>query len=281
VQQQTYPYFVQNELDLPDRSIINAIVFDAAIASASGSLLLWGAINLGTWFFFRADNMAMFTRINAPDGTFDLFLYGGGVIGACMLIFGAVGATTKTVITGWLDGLSLLGVGIWNLLHDILLADAIRPYGYKMEQPGTLWLMLGVSQLVWGGKQLHRFSTMGTKPIGVTSEVKTAASKKLKEMIKLAGDPAAGRLKFSITCRHNFPFFNETTDHYTMWLMKDRALCLEHDMKRVIQFERVSLKSKNFQGSVIPLVDTNGCTWRLAFEKTSLAPFAAWATHGP
>lgn len=163
-QKQTEAHEVDYSLnlqELPEDRLLRSILLDKATTGAIRSLLIWGMINLGVWYMFYEDTMSTLSKIKTPPGTFDTFIYGGAVIGICMLVFGMLGAVTRSSIVGWLDGISLLVVGVWNICHDFGLADAVRPYGYTMKQPSTIWIMLGIGQLVWGGEAEFSIHELG------------------------------------------------------------------------------------------------------------------------
>jgi hypothetical protein len=268
--------YTQNLRELPDERLLRAVLLDKAVAGATGSLLAWGAINLGAWFIFREDMMSTFGKMSAPPGTFDTLMYGGAVIGVCMLIFGIIGTVTRTPITGWLDSLSMFVVGGWNIVHDFLLSDAVKPYGYKVE-PSTLFIVLGCAQIGWGGKQLFRFVSLGARPAGIDPAEKKAAREKLVQLLKSPASAISGRLKFSISTQ-TFPFFTQKTEAFTMWLLPDKAYCLEVGLNRVLEFERKPVLGRQFTTARVSLEDSQGFTREVTFELSSLPAFNRWAS---
>ena len=257
---------------LPDDLLLKAILFNKAIAGAIGSLLFWGIINLGAWFFFKPDMTSVFRRINAPAGTFDILLYGGAVISITMLIFGLAGVATRTRIIGWMDGVSLLFIGGWNLAHDFLLMSVVKSYGYTIEKPGTFWIILGIVQIIWGARQLLRFKSPGGMPSGIKSNAKNNTREKLRRMVQTPVSRKTGRLKFSITC--GFPFHRKK--YFTMWLLPHKAFCLENGLNEYFEIERKALRGEYFSDLRVVIKDRNNITRKLDFKASSLSGFNSW-----
>jgi hypothetical protein len=237
------------------------------VTKAISSLFIWGAINLGTWAFFKDATISNLSQIHAPSGTFNTFIYGGAILGVCMLIFGIIGFATRTSIIGWLNGSSLLVVGIWNIVHDFFLADAIRPYGATLteSQPGDIsgiaFIVLGIAQLIWGGKQLFRIGMLGSKPDDINSVAKDEVHANLVKLINSPENPEAGQLKFSITS--GISFFQKT-ERFTMLLLPEKAYCLENGLGHSLVFDRQSFLNRSiFQPKI--LFNTNASL--LAFNE--------------
>ena len=274
--------YSHNLQELPEDRMLRAVVLEKAITRASGSLFVWGIINLCAWYFFREQQASLFDKINAPAGTFDTFIYGGAYIGGCMLAFGVFGAITRTSIVGWLDGLSLLGVGAWNIMHDFLLYDAVKPYGYTVK-PIIVFIMLGIGQLIWGGKQIFHFSCLGFKPSGVDSAAKAQAHKLLLQSLHLPASAATGRIKFAIITSQSFPIYTTKTESFTMWLLPDRAVCLENSLKHFFEIDRAPLRGKQFKSMdstahFVKLLfsDRNTITRPLLFDAEGIQALNAW-----
>ncbi len=268
--------YAQNLQELPNSSVIKAIIIDNAISRAIGSLCVWGAINLGAWFYFKEDIMSTFGKINAPAGTFNTLIYGGAVIGICMIIFGVIGVATRSSIVGWLNGISLLVVGGWNVAHDFILIAALKPYGYTVDSSGPhFWIILGIAQLIWGGKQLFQFGAFGKRPTSIPPSAKVDAQEKLKQIMMSPASPDTGRLKFSISSQ-SFPFFIQKTEEFTMWLLPERAYCLENGLNRFLEFERHELMNKQFSKQKVGISDIHGMVQNIVFDESSLSAFNKW-----
>jgi hypothetical protein len=192
-----------------------------------------------------------------------------------MLVFGVLGAVTRSSIVGWLDGIALLVVGGWNVVSDFLLADAIRPYGYTIKQPSTIWIYLGIGQLIWGGKQLFRFSNLGAKPRGIDSTAKAQARNKLQETLKAPASPQTGRIKLSITTTHYFPY-RVKTERFTMWLLPEKAYCLEDSLSWFFEIDRQAHQGRRFDGETVEVMDTNGSDRKLALDAASREAVNEW-----
>ncbi len=257
---------------LPGDLLLKAILSDKAVTGAVGSLLFWGIINLAAWFYFKQDMMSALIGINAPDDAFNTLLYGGAVISISMLVLGLAGVAARTRIICWMDGISLLVLGIWNLAHNFLLTAALKPYGYTIENPGVFWIILGIIQIIWGIRQLLRFKSSGAMPPGITSTVKNNTREKLRRMVQTPVSIKKGRLKFSIT--GGFPFHKKK--HFTMWLLPHKALCIENELNDYFEIVRKSLRGGYFADKRVVINDSNNITRKLEFEPSSLSGFNNW-----
>ncbi len=149
-------------------------------------------------------------------------------------------------------------------------------------KPTTAFLMLGAAQIIWGIRQLFWFSVLGTRPASVSPAVKSQALAALRAAIGSAPDPANGRLKVSITSQ-SFPFFVETTRHYTMWLVSDAATCVANRLNHSFQVEHKTYAGKQFVSNnpavplcVIGLSDSNGIVRKIAFSNDGLSALNKW-----
>jgi len=219
------------------------------------SLFIWGGINLMTWFSDYQKTHEQFNQIQAPPGTFTWYIYGGLVISLMMLAFGLLGQITKSTLVGYLDGIALITVGLWNISFQLFLDDAVKPYGLKVVGwkigDFTIWQMLGFLQCIWGLAQIYRFWRFGFHPRGLNEAVKTEASKKLQEIVQAIPSPDAGRFKlilgkkdfFDNLIMGNFIRFGT----YTVWLMPDKAFCLEDELRDFFVYKRKSLVGRKFE----------------------------------
>lgn len=230
----------RNLQNIPPVEIIRSIVRDKAIGRAINSLLLWGVINLVAWFFLGADMRMTLSKLSYHGSKFTVFIYGGAFIGGIMLLFGLFGAITRLSIVGWLDGLSLIGVGLWNLVHDFALIAALQPYGYTIKGSFAPWIILGTAQVGWGIKQLFRFSLFGLKPKAVDALKKSQGKERLQLLLKEPSDPEHGRLKFVITEKSYIfsTIFRDKQFNYTGWLLQDRVFCIADNISHFFEFNR-------------------------------------------
>lgn len=148
--------------DIP-LAAIRSISKNGAVRGAVGSLVAWGAINLLACYFLGRDNVDLLNTLSNPSVEVKIVVYGGAIIGATMLSFAIIGAITGAALTILLDGLSLIGVGGWNLIHDVFANAALKPYGYHIQgNSSPIWYILGISQLVWGFRQIGHFEMVSS-----------------------------------------------------------------------------------------------------------------------
>lgn len=285
--------YARNLQDIPDDNLLRSIVIDKAIWGAVASLFAWGVINLGAWYFLSDSQNSTLRELqaSAPPGTFDIFIYGGLVIGGVMLLFGLLGMALRNRLVGWLNGIALIGLGIWNLTHDAMLNNAVQPYGHSVGDTSPIWYILGIAQIGWGVKEIYRFSTLGPKPVGIARDEKKAARAKLSLALKASARPESGRLKFILTTSQGIPFGSQKTEHFTMWLLPDRAFCLENGFGQYFEIERASLRGKRFSSGtlnakgkkVVPPIeaaDKTGKVRKLPLDSASVEAVNEWLRLG-
>ncbi len=191
-------HFVSNN-DTPSitLSAIEVITKNGAVKGAIISLSVWGTINLGAWYILGRNNLDFLAKINNPSPDLQIVFYGSAIIGLIMLLFAAIGVITRAAFTISLNGLSLIGVGVWNLIFDEFANSSLRPYGYIINSDtSTIWYVLGVSQLVWGFRQLARFDMVSLWANAKCSSSEVVSTKKyLTSLMKESERFEHGRIK--------------------------------------------------------------------------------------
>ena len=256
--------FVRNAAELPADAALRAALVQSVVRGALASLLAWGALNSGMWSFARQGMVEMMEKVNAPPGRFDLFLYGGAALSAFMVAAGLLGAVWRSWHIALVDGVVLIIIGAWNVLHDIMLSSALEPYGYRLNLSGgmsTIWIMVGIGQVVWGVKRLLNLGRIGASPKGLDRASVAEAGRKLMEMLQAPAQSADGRLKLSITKQEMFPIVREVTRQYTMWLLPDRAYCLESDLSGFADFPRKNSRGATISDGMVTLTADGGSRW--------------------
>lgn len=227
---------------------IQAVAQDGAALAAAKSLAAWGVINVGAWFLLGAENRGFLSRLANPTVSIYLLLYGGLVLGVAMLAFSALGYRTRLPATISVDGLALIGVGIWNIVHDFVAIGALRPYGYTIEKPATVWVVLGLCQLVWGSRQLSRSRRIlaWRAPQLTTAEVQQLRGH-LQAFVVMAEDPETGIVAASTT--EEQPFTGglvKRTTRYTGRLLEDCALMVASKLDDCFMIDRKAMGNASF-----------------------------------
>jgi len=245
--------YIQNAGELPETRIINAILRDKSIPTASESLLVWGSINLMMWFVQYGKIVALLSKIGALSGTFTFFIYGGCVIAVGMLAFGIFGQVTKSTLVGYLNGIALVAAGLWNLNFDNALDNAVRLYGYELIEKGfNIFEVLGLFQCIWGLLQIYGFWRFGFQPRGINKAVKNDALAKLQEITRSPAKPEAGRFKLTIptsSLQLLLPGVRRGGT-YTVWLLPYKACCLHDNLDDYFEYDRRAMAGLQFNGSV-------------------------------
>ncbi len=243
--------YIQNAREFPGKNIINAILCEKSIPTASESLLIWGAINLLTWFVQYGKIIELLRRINALNGTFSFF-YGGCVIAVCMLVFGVFGQVTKITLVGYLNGIVLVTVGLWNLNFDNMLDNAVRASGYTLIEKGfNIFDIVALLQCFWGLLQIFNFWRFGFQP-GINKAVKDGALPKLQEITRSPAKPDIGRFKFTMPASL-FQSFIPGIRHggsYTVWLLPYKACCLHDKLEDYFEYDRRAVAGHQFNETV-------------------------------
>lgn len=122
--------------------------------------------------------------------------------------------------------------------------------------------------------------SLGAKPSGIAPAAKAEVRAKLQEILQAPANPTTGRLKLRITTMQYFPIFTAKTEGFTMWLLPDRAYCLEDSLNRFFEIDRESLRGKQFTGQIVAVEDRHAISRMLELESASLQAFNEWLRVG-
>jgi hypothetical protein len=292
----TRAVYDKNAKELPEKRIIRAVVLDKSIPTSIKSLLIWGGINFTTSLGYYQETHEQFISMQAPPGTFTVFLYGGLVIGLIMIGFGILGQITKSALVGYLNGIALITVGIWNVIFQDSLDAAVKPYGYVVNvwKIGVfpVWQIVGILQCLWGIAQIYRFLRFGFYPIGLKQAVRTDALIKLQDIIVQSPKPSVGRFKLKLLQSNRLLdslFDSLVVGHfikfgtYTVWLLPDKAFCIEDGLEDYFVYYRQSLVGKKFEGLAVDHVGNERInipnrvlTSKISLNHKALEAFNEW-----
>lgn len=247
---------------LPDITLssIMTIAKNGATKGAAGSLAAWGAINLGIWYFLGSENRAILGRLPNPSNELQFLIYGSAFIGLVMLSFAAVAALTKAAFTIIMDGLSLVGVGAWNIFHDFFALSALRPYGYTIEKPSTLWIILGICQLVWGFRQFKHYARVSSWTGAVSNPEETEDVRKyLLSINKGAENYENKRITASTTIKGPLGIgFFDTTISYFGWFAGEHLLLMSKQMNDFLLIERKAASAATYGKGIMDVMTDKG-----------------------
>ena len=235
-----------NQISNITLSAIKVISKNGAVKDAIGSLVIWGAINLGAWFLLGREDLHILEGISNPSTDIKIVFYGGAIIGSIMLAFAALGAITMATFTVLLDGISLVGVGAWNLIHDIFANSALKPYGYFIQgNKSPIWYILGVSQLVWGFRQFGHFNRVSSwsEASCPPSELDNAKNS-LKALSKEPENIEHGRLGAAMT--HKGFLFGNKTVQYFGWFSGEHLIFMSTGMNDYILLTKADVSKATF-----------------------------------
>lgn len=258
-------------------SKIQSVAKDGKVLGAAGSLALWGVINIGAWFLLGSENREFLTRIttNISDDIFFL-IYGGLILGALMFAFAVIGFFTRISATIILDGLSLMAIGVFNIIHDFVAVSALRPYGYTIEKPNTMWIIFGACQLVWGYRQLSSFGRMTSwTPSRLPSMEMKELKKHLKKFVGMAESIDSKIVKASITLQGPFgmDFMSQTT-YYTGIMIHDSIRMISNNLDDCFIIHRPELNRTKL--SEIVNLEIEGTSRNLVVSPLSVTMLKQW-----
>ena len=268
----------ENHALLPPIDVIKAVVSTSASRGATHSLLFWGVINLGAWLLLESNYRSTLLSLPNPGIEIYFLAYSGALIGGLMLSFALLGFVTRHSSIVLLNGLSLLGVGLWNIFGDFFAVSALKPYGYTIE-PGTmpLWILLGILQTVWGGRGINRYFSSRQRHDGIEKSEVKRAEEILKNLVKEKPSLETGVLELTTSSSGWLLFHQPRT--YSARLMLEQAICIRKDLGDFFVIEKKTAHQLKWQtNSVVELIDEAGKKRRVVFADSSFEIFKTWTS---
>lgn len=232
-------------------SRIQSVSRDESVQRAVNSLALWGVINIGVWFFLGKENREFLNSFTLT-GEIYFLLYGGLIIGLTMFAFSFIGFVTRSSATIIFDGVSLIAVGIFNILYDFIAISALKEYGYIIDKPNTIWIILGLSQIVWGYRQLSFFGRLsGWKPAKLRkSEIHEIKKTLGSNFINQLENNRTGILKATISFKGPFGMdFMSETNNYTGKIIENCIIMVSSKFNDCFIIEQESFRHAEFDES--------------------------------
>ena len=262
--------------------VMRNIALLGAVKRAILSLLAWGGINLVAWCLLGGETREFLARLSHPSAGIYFLMYGGAVIGATLLAFAALGAITRMSFIVILDGLALIGIGIFNITNDFIAMAALRPHGYTVEEPSIFWVMLGVCQLIWGGRELKRFGTIAAWPrTKVNSHEREAVKEVLGDLIQKPEDMEVGRIKGSITIQGPLGLdLLSRTVQYSGLLCEDCVLLVSSGIDDCFCIDKDSASAATYSPGGVMSVTTGDGKRTLILGPVSILALKQWAGVG-
>ncbi len=270
----------------PDHSItldmlprIEAVAREAASKSAAGSLALWGVINTGAWLFLGRENRAFLSTLtDTPTGGMWYLLYGSLAFGVAMLVCAAFGYATRNPATILLNGFALMTIGISNTVNDFVANQVMRPYGYQVERVQVLWIVLGLSQIVWGWRQFSTYArTRDWSPADMSPDDMVEMRNRLRAFCGLQPNAADGVIKATATTGGvlGMGFMSQTVS-YTGKLLDDTALMVSNGLDTYFELERATACEASTAGVQTLDLQLPGGQKGLTLTAASVLVFREW-----
>lgn len=253
--------------------LIGTVISSSALREARNSLILWGVINLGAWYIFGSSYRSLLSNLRNPGADIYLLAYSGAIIGGLMLSFALFGIVTKRPITIFLNGLSLVGVGLWNIFGDLFANATLMPYGYTIVSVGSpvVWIVLGLAQVYWGARSIAQYTKKRHEiSKAETPEVKQA-KEKLKDLVKANPSLETGVLELTVS-----------RAKYMAKLTNEQAICVKKNLGDFFVIKKRAIYEWNWKTpNIIQTIDQTGRKREVAFAKESLEIFKTWSPSFP
>jgi hypothetical protein len=264
-----------NEENLPS---IRAIARYSAIQRSIWSLASWGCINIAAWWFIFADDWrTLLGKLGNPGGPGIYFLsYAGLIIGCVMLVFAAIGILSRLRFIIALDGLSLIGIGIWNLISGPLEEDwLLSPHGYHlMDGPEKVWILLGISQILWGISRISSFNRVRKWYCSdANSQELNELRGKLHSFVQLPENAKTCVLKACITTGW-IPFL-ERKVHYTGRLLDKKIIFISNRLDDCLETKQEAMHTAIFSEFSVKM-DVGGSVKTLRLGSASPEMLQQW-----
>jgi len=147
-----------------------AVVIRRKVWWAIGWLLFWGLFNLVPSLMYLEENLEYLRGFSSPPVLLYILVLGVPAIGAGMILFGIHGAVTLRPQTIRMEGLTIIGAGIWNIASLVLTIVILRKYGVEMENTSTPGI-IGAFQIIYGARELRKYAAIsGRIPEAATVE---------------------------------------------------------------------------------------------------------------
>lgn len=264
------------EYNLP---LIRAVARRGAVQGAVGSLAAWGVVNIGAWFLLGGENRQLLGELSNPSDGIYFVLYSGLVLGSIMLAFAALGFVTRASGTILLDGFSLIGVGLCNIAYDFVAIAALKPYGYTMEKPSPIWIMLGISQVIWGFRQFFCFSRMVTWSVArARGDVLHDARKHLQSVVTRSEGGEGGVVKASMTVNGplGLSFLSKTTQ-YTGIVLEKLVIMISTKLDDCFTIDLEPVKGATFSSEGHATLRVENSTRELVWTPLSVVALKQWS----
>lgn len=255
---------------------IRANVRAKKIWVAAGWLLLWGVVNLLVYLADRDMRKKLLGEISNPSVFLYILLYGVGVIAWFMIISSVFGIATGHPYTILMDGLVIVFVGAWNVLHPFLLAIALKEHGYRLE--GYYVNIIGIAQIFCGLRELRRYQFIrawASEIAGTTIEHRTQVKKLLKAFVKLDEDHAQQRLR-AVYRDRSFLSFGVTKGMRGM-ILDDDVILVSKRLDDCFCFTRAECGVGKYNDRGMAKIRTAEGTRQFTFGPVSALLFKSWA----
>jgi hypothetical protein len=256
---------------------IRTVARDAVVRSSIASLAVWGAINAVVGFGSGEDNRHLFSGVVIkPPSDVLLVLYSGLIIGCVMLAFAVIAFLIRSPFVIVLDGLSIVGVGIWNLFHDHFTAQILSRYGYTFADSGTLWGAFGLMQIGWGAWRLRGFFRVRAwSCVGLSRQELQEWKRGLRCFVAMPENADPKLVKATATGTGSWGDLQ-----FTGRLLDESAIFIATGLNDCFKVDREAMRAAKFRGANVVEVPVEGSPKTLQLSKLSASMFRDWGNRG-
>ncbi|MBN1506062.1 MAG: HEAT repeat domain-containing protein [Sedimentisphaerales bacterium] len=257
---------------------IRTVVWNTAAQGASRWLAAWGAINVGAWFLLGSESRELLRGLLSPSDTRYLLLHGGLILGVAMLAFAGVGLAARFRSVIFLNGLTLIAAGLWNVTSDFIAVSALQSYSYAIVTPGAMWILIGICQVVWGVRQLVTFTRMAGWSVPRLSRRDPGDMKKtLRRVVAMADDPQGGLITACVTRKGLLGLdITPRTAEYKGVLSADMAIMVSLGLDDCVALTRQDANEAAFSPNGIVAVQAERDLVELSVTPLSMFVLKAW-----
>ena len=254
---------------------IRANIISDKIWYAIGWLALWGTINiLGVALLLLPDDeRATPPTEQLPNIQFldQSLVAASAALGLIMLLFAIYGLITKSPGVIRLTGVSLLIVGILNIMVAVMV--------YILTETFTMWFFIAIAQISWGWAEIRSCSAIARwwpETKGVRLEERVRTKQYLRAFLKQGEDYSELRIKGSVKKKELLPVANANPSYVGQLVDDVMILISKRQRKCFCSTKAIAGSAKYNKKGVVKLLTDQGKR-KVTLEPLSVITVKRWA----
>jgi len=260
---------------------IRAVVLSRKILGSVCSLFLWGAVNLGLCVLNWEENAKLLEEATNPSVFAYILCYGVAGIGVTMLCFAAFGAITRHPRTILLGAVSVILVGIWNILLPWVIALALGGGGAAAAGAAPA-AVIGLIQIAWGIREYRKhlaIAAWSAEAESVSPGQRKDVKKRLSAFVKTDEDFFAGRIRAIV--RDGGFLSAGVKNGYRGQLLDEQAVIVCKDLGDCFCVSRHEAQIAHYNDRGMTKIQTDTGTRQLTLGAVSVLTLKSWAGIAP